>query len=611
MEIGFLADHGHSPDLLHHAAIFAEAAGVTADVLLLKGGLVEETEFYRALAHELGLPFTLSPRLSRQCRYPDSILTGIAPMEPVRTFAIAPCGPVLSRLLKDRRVIHKGLVVTPPSRLTKAVIDARSMSIAHRGANALSEKAPDLSIRGGFSVGQIAGLSILSLLLSFGSIRTPDVALAFLGTGLSLLFLGGVVLRLAAAILDNPVQPPLKPPRTDDAALPIYTIIAPLYRERRVASRLVAALSHLDYPAAKLDIKFVLEADDLETQSALAAIDMPGFIEVIVAPSGDPRTKPRALNIALPLARGRYTVIYDAEDVPDPGQLRDAVAAFIQRPPEVACLQARLTIDNTDDTWLTRLFTIEYATLFDVFNPGLAEIGSPMTLGGTSNHFRTKVLHDICGWDAWNVTEDADLGIRLARFGYRIADLPSSTLEEAPSTLDQWMNQRTRWMKGFIQTCVSHSRKPWVTLVQLGPWRFFGALVLTFGTVLSALSYPFFTGLFVVLWRQDLFPEAQWQAAWRMGSLTLFLLGVAAIFLPACVALNRRRLWRLLPWIPLLPAYYALVSIAAWRALWEVVREPFHWNKTSHGLARTSRSGLLQKHQARADETTSVKTAAP
>ena len=229
-------------------------------------------------------------------------------------------------------------------------------------------------------------------------------------------------------------------------------------------------------------------------------------MEILVAPQGSPRTKPRALNVALPLARGRYTVVYDAEDIPDPGQLRLAVARFAQLPRNVACLQARLTIDNTDDTWLTRLFTIEYAALFDAFNPGLAEIGSPLPLGGTSNHFRTSVLRDIHGWDAWNVTEDADLGIRLARLGYAVKDLPSSTLEEAPGTLGAWMRQRTRWMKGFVQTATSHSRKPRLLLRQLGIWKCFGALCLTWGIALSALVYPLFSGLILIWWLS----EATW-----------------------------------------------------------------------------------------------------
>jgi len=376
--------------------------------------------------------------------------------------------------------------------------------------------------------------------------------------------------------------------------------------------RLVDALSRLDYPPAKLDIKLVLEDEDPETLAVLDALDKPGFVEVIVAPQGTPRTKPRALNIALPLARGRYTVVYDAEDVPDPGQLRLAAAFFARLPRKIACLQARLTIDNTDDNWLTRLFTIEYAALFDVFNPGLAQIEAPVPLGGTSNHFRTDVLRAIHGWDAWNVTEDADLGIRLARFGYRVADLPSSTLEEAPSTLRGWMNQRTRWMKGFMQTGICHSRNPGKLLADLGVGRLCGALCVTFGTVMSALLYPFLTLSFAVQWMWDPWNgSGVWVEILRTGSTTLFIAGAAAIVMPACIALGRRRLWRLLPWVGALPLYYVLVSVAAWRSLWELVAAPFRWNKTTHGLARTSRTGLLQKHQDRPAMIMSLKTPPP
>ena len=248
-----------------------------------------------------------------------------------------------------------------------------------------------------------------------------------------------------------------------------------------------------------------------------------------------------------------------------------------------------------------------------MLNPGLAEIGSPIPLGGTSNHFRTSVLRDIHGWDAWNVTEDADLGLRLARLGHDVMDLPSSTLEEAPITLGAWMRQRTRWMKGYVQTSISHSRKPWTTLSQLGIWRFYAALVLSMGSVLSALVYPILTGMFVTAWGSGAprLQHSRWEAAMHAGSLTLFFFGAASIFIPACLALHRRGLWRLLPWVPLLPVYYVLVSMAAWRALWELAVAPFRWNKTSHGLARTSRAGLFQKHQARLVSTRSLKTEPP
>lgn len=583
---------------------------------LLKGGYISEQVFYRALAQELELPFEPTPRLSRDARYPDSILAGLAPQAETGGFAVAPSGPVLNRLVMQRKPQGRRLVVTAPSCLAEAVFRTDAREIANRAANDLPEQRADLSIRDGISLRQIAFLAAIAFVGSLAGFSDPGCTAALVGVGLSPLFLGLVVLRLAAALLPNPTGPPGMA-RAEDRDLPVYTVIVALYRERRIVSRLVDALSRLDYPPAKLDIKLVLERDDGETRAALAALDLPGFMEVILAPPGDPRTKPRALNVALPLARGLYTVVYDAEDVPDPDQLRLAVASFQRLPPDVVCLQARLTIDNTDDNWLTRLFTVEYAALFDVFNPGLAEIGCPVLLGGTSNHFRTSTLKEIHGWDAWNVTEDADLGIRLGRFGYRVADLPSSTLEEAPSTLKAWMNQRTRWMKGFMQTGICHSRNLRKLCADLGMWRFFGSICVTFGTVLSALVYPLLTLSFAARWMAGSWGGLGWggSGTWvkvlNAGSATLFVSGAAAMIVPACVALGRRRLWRLLPWIAALPVYYALVSLAAWRGLWELVSAPFHWNKTSHGHARTSRAGLLQKHQAKPAMIMSLKTPPP
>lgn len=577
--------------------MLAALGRVSADEFLIRNGWIGETLFYRALAAELALPFVSAPSLSRHTRFPDSILTGVAPLAGTEgRFVIAPRGPVLSRLLQRRTLVRDRLVVTAPSLLTQAVLRHQPHRIAHRCANALPDHAPDLSSREGASGAQIGALASGACLLSFGAGLAPGATLACLGAALSPLFLGSAVLRLAACFLGGPARPAADYPKRAEAGLPVYTIIVALYREKRIVGRLIEALSRLDYPAAKLDIKLVLEADDHETPAALASVRLPGCVEIIVAPPGMPRTKPRALNVALPLARGRFTVIYDAEDMPDPGQLRLAVETFAHLAPDVACLQARLTIDNTDDSWLTRLFTIEYAALFDVFNPGLAEIGSPIALGGTSNHFRTEILKRIHGWDAWNVTEDADLGIRLARSGYRVEDLPSSTLEEAPITLRAWMHQRTRWMKGFVQTCTVHSRRPVTALRQLGVWRFMGAVIVSLATVLSALLYPVFTGLFVLLWSGGtlIHPGSEGSRILFAVSVTLFCAGAAAVFLPAIVGLKRRRLWRLLPWITLLPLYYVLVSLAAWRSLWELTVAPFRWNKTSHGLARTSRAARLR-----------------
>ena len=319
---------------------------------------------------------------------------------------------------------------------------------------------------------------------------------------------------------------------------------------------------------------------------------MPPFVEVVVVPAGRPRTKPRALNVGLALARGEYTVVFDAEDVPDPGQLRLALATFDRSEPDVACLQARLVIDNTRDGWLTRFFTVEYATLFDVVNPALARFDLPVPLGGTSNHFRTGILRILGGWDAWNVTEDADLAIRLATSGYRVGDLPSATLEEAPYRLSAWFGQRTRWMKGFLQVTITHSRRPVRNLSRLGVVRLLGATAVTFGAVTSAFAYPIFTALVIYAAAEGTLIQTATVPQLLRSALTLTLLaaGGLAMILPSFVAIRRRRVPQLWPYALLMPLYYVLVSLATWRGLYELVWAPHRWNKTEHGLARTSRA---------------------
>ncbi len=314
---------------------------------------------------------------------------------------------------------------------------------------------------------------------------------------------------------------------------------------------------------------------------------------MVVVPPGQPRTKPRALNVGLAMARGRYLVVYDAEDVPDPGQLRDAVAMFAAAEPDVACLQARLVIDNIDDSHLTRFFTVEYGALFDVVNPALPRFDLPMPLGGTSNHLRVDVLRGLGGWDPWNVTEDADLSIRLAMAGHRIGDLPSSTQEEAPSTVGAWMGQRTRWMKGLAQVTITHSRRPIRNLGRLGPTRLFGAAALIFGALASAIVYPIFTGLVVLaIAAGDIMGgDSLADTVATASAFILLCAGLLAMTVPGFVAIRRRRWgWRLWPYAALMPFYYLLVSLAAWRSLWELARDPDRWNKTEHGLARTSRA---------------------
>ena len=343
-------------------------------------------------------------------------------------------------------------------------------------------------------------------------------------------------------------------------------------------------------------MKFVVEADDGETRQALADLQLGPPFEIITAPAFGPRTKPKALNVALPLARGRYTVVYDAEDTPEPDQLRRAIEAFRHGGSRLACVQAALTIDNTTDSLLTRMFTASYAGQFDAVLPALAALHLPLPLGGSSNHFRTVALHRAGGWDPYNVTEDADLGVRLSRLGYRSDVLSSATYEEAPARLSSWLKQRTRWYKGWMQTWLVHMRRPRRLLRDL---KLGGALafqLLLAGNVLSALVHPFFMGALGCL----LVVKSPFEVVGDMGKIfavcaATLLCGYASTIIPDSIGLARRGLLRHAWILALTPFYWFLLSWAAWRALIQLFCDPQRWEKTEHGLAETSRLGRRRR----------------
>ena len=274
--------------------------------------------------------------------------------------------------------------------------------------------------------------------------------------------------------------------------LPVYSVLVPLFREAKVLPGLVQSLKSLDYPKARLEVFLVLEEADIEMQAAVLSMRLPACFRTILVPDGPPRTKPKALNYALQFATGDYVVVYDAEDRPEPDQLLRALATFSRYPPTLGCVQAQLNIYNPRASWITRQFTIEYSALFDAILPALARLGMPVPLGGTSNHFPRETLVACGGWDPCNVTEDADLGFRLARRGLRTVILASTTWEEAPVDLGQWVKQRTRWLKGWLQTYLVHTRQPFRLTAELGLRGALGFHALMGALILSALVHLFY-----------------------------------------------------------------------------------------------------------------------
>ena len=415
----------------------------------------------------------------------------------------------------------------------------------------------------------------------------PTVAILVLAAILSLVFLAGNTINVLACTTSVP-QTAIRVPLSRDA-LPRYTILAPLYREARVVPQLLASLAALDYPPEKLDIKILVEADDPETRLAIETMPRHPAISIVVLPEVGPRTKPKALAVGLALARGELVAVFDAEDTPEADQLVQAAESFAANP-NIACLQARLSYRNWRESFLSRQFAIEYAGHFDVLLPFIAWLGIPVALGGTSNHFRIGPLRACGGWDPYNVTEDADLGIRLARFGFRVGVIDSTTYEEAPNRLGAWFHQRMRWMKGWLQTFLVHLRSPSRSLADLGPWGFLGFHATVTTNLVSAAVNPFAIG--ILIW-QATGPEF---LAGRTGLATMLasvasanlIFGYGAALAKGWVGIWRRPMPGLTAWLLFTPIYWALTTAALLAALFDLVIRPHFWAKTEHGLSMQS-----------------------
>ena len=598
--LAFLPAYGVGRMILLAAAEEARRQAVPPEAALLASGALQERFYYQCLAHYLGAVFVEDAvMLGAAARYPYAAHSGIAPLDPRagRRWLCAPRGPLLAELLTRARrgeSFSADLAVTTPSHLSQLLRAEAKTTVLWEASLGLANLDPSLSAKAGATPAQCASAMAAISAVSFAFGLSPASALAVASLSMTCFFLGSIWLRLFAGAASTACGREPFRPRVEDRRLPVYSIVVALHKEARVVPQLIAALAALDYPRSKLDIKLVIEHDDHATRLAIEALHLPANCEIIVAPAGWPRTKPRALNIALPLARGEFLVVFDAEDAPAPSQLREAAERFLRSPRELACLQARLAIDNIEDSWLTRLFAIEYAVLFDVLNPGLAGLGLPLPLGGSSNHFRTAVLREICGWDAWNVTEDADLGLRLARLGYRVGILPSSTQEEAPARLDAWLTQRRRWTKGWMQTFITLTRDPRRLMLELGAKNCLALALLMTGLVIAPPLWPFFAVLVVHDVHAGLpSPGSALALIETVLWTSACVFGAGSILWLSLLGMKRRKLLGLWPFLPTLFVYYLLTSAAAWMALYDLILRPYHWHKTEHGLAKTSRQGAL------------------
>ena len=455
----------------------------------------------------------------------------------------------------------------------------------------LNRRHPRESARRLFSTGQQLAVALTLAVLITVSIQWPVAALiglnafvtayfiCIIGFRLYLLFLSRAPSKRAPAAADIP-----------DKDLPVITILLPLYNDAALLPALSHAVDSLDYPAAKKDVKLLLEEDDAATIREAERLGLDKRYDVLRIPASQPRTKPKACNYGLHLARGDLIVIYDAEDQPETDQLRKAAAAFQGADESLACAQARLNYYNARDNWLTRMFTLEYSLWFDWLLPALQRLRAPIPLGGTSNFLRTDTLIKVGGWDPYNVTEDADLGLRLARFGYRTEIIDSTTYEEANCRTDNWIRQRSRWMKGYIQTWLVHMRAPGAILSHSGWTGLLSVQLFLAGNVFSALVYPILWTVFAV-WLIAQPPVISTLFPGPLLWLNMFALVFGNLFfiLMMAAAPIKRGWYDLCVFGFTAPFYWLLTSAAGYKAVWQTFFRLHYWEKTDHMLSDAAR----------------------
>ena len=487
------------------------------------------------------------------------------------------------------------MAITTSEYLESTVLQMRSAALV----SAAETKVPAaLSSRNWNSSRALRYGAVCLMLLVSCALVSPVATVGVLCAVTTVLLILTTGLKATAAWVSLRKDPHVELAPVVPARLPAITLLIPLFRETEIAQHLLSRLCDIDYPHELLDVCLVTESDDATTRTALGDMVLPTWMRPVIVPQGTLRTKPRALNFALDFARGSIIGVYDAEDAPDPDQLRIVAAHFANRGPEVACLQGVLDYYNDSSNWLTRCFTIEYASWFRIVLPGLERLGLVVPLGGTTLFFRREILEDLGGWDAHNVTEDADLGVRLARAGYQTEVIPTVTQEEANGRFWPWIKQRSRWLKGYAITYAVHMRAPRQLWRDLGPKRFWGVQLLFLGTLSQFVLAPVLWSFWMIPLgfghplQQILSPSWFWGLAGVFFASELINLAVAALALRAA-----NKTW-LIKWAITLQLYFPLAAIAAYKGLIELTWKPYFWDKTTHGVLLPKKAIPPPPHQA-------------
>ena len=595
-------------DQLERALSFQRKSGGMLGDILLSLQMLEPEELYRAVAiqNQIGrigedIDMNIPFKLPEQWAQDNGV---VVVHQYLDRYLVAVSNPLPENLYEELETLLGRpfeQVLATKEELEQLFTRIYGEDMLKQSTSRLLEEQPHNSASTTFTTFQIMMFIIIGLSIVTGLIWNAWRTVLFVNVLIQVFYFVMTLFKFAIIYLgsrrDSQIRfTPDEIAAMDERELPIYTILVPMYKEADVIPQLIRNLENLDYPKSKLDIRLLIEEDDTEAKELLTSMNLPAYYTTLVVPDSLPKTKPKACNYGLIRARGEYVVIYDAEDQPDTDQLKKVMAAFNSLPEDYVCIQAKLNYFNSSQNLLTRWFTQEYSMWFELLLPGIMQLNMPVPLGGTSNHFKVSVLKEINAWDPYNVTEDADLGIRLYKSGYKTAIIDSRTWEEATSQVGNWIRQRSRWIKGYMQTWLVHMRNPIKLYKELGWKGFLGFQVMILATPLLPLLNPIFW-VMIILWFgwkatfiPQLFPGFLYYlsgAEFYIANFLFVFSNVAGVYwvISELEAKGEQRFsFSLVKYGLSTPIYWVLMSIAAVKAAWQLITKPFYWEKTVHGL---------------------------
>ena len=561
--------------------------------MLVSQGQISEADLYETLAIQNSLPF-----IDMQSDIPDLTLqTGLDPHQCLRlqcvpwrregeTTILTTSSPEQFENAKATLPAHLHpvkMAIATRSHITEAIRVGASTIMATTAETRVPEDLSCRSLPAQIKTTLAFALPMLVLALALQWLTFAGLYRAIFGFAVVMVFTG-IVIKTAAAFIQLFVKEPEKQIRAAPTTkLPRVSLLIPLHDETEILEALLRHIGMLTYPETLLDVILIVEASDTLTRSHLETTDLPNWMRILIVPAGKITTKPRAMNYALPFCRGDIIGIYDAEDAPNPDQLSEVVDLFARTSEKTACIQAVLDFYNARSNALSRFFAIEYATWFRLILPGIARMGFAIPLGGTSVFFRRNVLEKLDGWDAHNVTEDADLGIRLARAGYQTTLISSVTLEEANNKAWPWIKQRSRWLKGYLITYFTHMRRPFRLLFELGAWKFLGFQAFFLSSISQYMLAPLIWSCMALYFGAPQWMDATVPAEFLNTIMVAFIVMWFTSTTVYIVAVSGELHRHLIPWIPFMSAYMALGTLAIYKGAWELITKPFYWEKTAHG----------------------------